>query len=309
VEVQLRLAGYNYTCQGYDHPSPHTPVFFVSGAFQSMGSWKKFAEHFSRFTTVILCDLPGTGRSDMLPFHYGLDFLAEAMIEVLRRLEFDKVHVVAASYGSSIAYRFAQLYPEAVERLVLGGVMKEIPQSLRPSTRQTVMSLAEARMTDFAHEVVDGLLCTDPDKPVERRALARRLLIGQLERMAPADGQRYMHNTMRLLTHAPLDLRAAPQVPALVFTGEHDVYTRPEHCREIAEAFDESVFTTIKRADHLFHIERFDATLALVEQFLAGRAVRNDTDYGPVEYRTREHRHRPRAEFQPAHELFAGCRP
>jgi pimeloyl-ACP methyl ester carboxylesterase len=292
-ELRLRMAGFNYTCQVHEHPSANTPVFFVSGAFQSMGSWRKFADHFAQFTTVILCDLPGTGASDSLPYEFGLDFLANAMAEVLRTLDVERVHVVAASYGSPIAYRFAQLYPEAVDRLVLAGVMKEIPQTLRASTRQTVISLLDGRMSEFAQEVVDGLLCADPEKPVERRALARRLLIGQLERMAPAEGQRYVHNTMRLLSHAPLDLSSAPAVPALVFTGEHDVYTRPDHCREIAEAFDEATFTTIKRADHLFHIERFEATLALVDRFLDGQAIVETDDFGPVEYFRRQPATRP----------------
>ncbi len=287
-ELRLRMAGFHYTCQVYEHPSANTPVFFVSGAFQSMGSWRKFADHFAQFTTVILCDLPGTGASDALPYDFGLDFLAQAMAEVLRKLDVDRVHVVAASYGSPIAYRFAQLYPEAVDRLVLGGVMREIPQDLRASTKQTVVSLSEGRMADFAREVVDGLLCTDPAKTVERRALARRLLVGQLERMSAAEGHRYMNNTMRLLTHAPLNLESAPPVRALVFTGEHDVYTRPEHCREIAEAFDEATFTTITRADHLFHIERFDATLALVDRFLSGQEHEDCDDFGPFEHFTRQ---------------------
>jgi pimeloyl-ACP methyl ester carboxylesterase len=237
---------------------------------------------------VILCDLPGTGDADVLPSQYGLDFLAKAMAQVLAQLRIKQVHVVSASYGSPIAYRFAQLYPKSVARLVLAGVMKEIPQDLRTSTMQTVTALGDAQVSDFAREVVNGLLCTDPTKEIERGAVARRLLIGQLERMAPADQMRYVHNTMRLLNHAPLDLRAAPPVPVLVFTGEHDVYTRPDHCREIALAFDDSVFTTIKRADHLFHIERFDATLTLVDRFLAGLPADDEDHYGPFEYRTRE---------------------
>ena len=213
-----------------EHPSTNTPVFFVSGAFQSMGSWKKFAEHFAQSTTVILCDLPGTGSSEVLPYQFGLDFLARRWPKSCANSGSRRVHVVAASYGSPIAYRFAQLYPEAVDRLVLGGVMKEIPG---PSRVHRPDPGLVARAAD------DGLRAggrgrpslLDPDKSVERRALARRLLIGQLERMSPADGERYIHNTMRLLTQPPLDLRKAPPVPALVFTGEHDVYTRPEHCR------------------------------------------------------------------------------
>jgi pimeloyl-ACP methyl ester carboxylesterase len=269
--IDLCHGGYRYTCRVRRTPSDRLPVFFVSGAFQSMGSWRKFADHFGQFTTVVLCDLPGTGGSDVLPAACGLDFLATAMRVVLRRLEIAQCDVVSASYGSPIAYRFAQLFPEAVGRLVLAGVMKEIPGDRRASTMRTMASLREGRLKDFARDVADGLLCTDADRPIDRRQLARRLLMTQLERMTPADQQRYVHNTTRLLDHPPLDLSAPPPVPALVFTGEHDVYTRPDDCLEVALAFDDAVFTTIERADHLFHVERFEATLALVDAFLHGR--------------------------------------
>lgn len=290
MQFEANLEGFRYTCSVQRHPSGRTPVLFVSGAFQSMASWKKFAEHFARFTTVILCDLPGTGASDVLPSGYRLDYLARALAHVLRQIDVSRVNIVSASYGSPIAYRFAQLFPESVERLVLAGVMKEIPADLRAATIDTLISLDAHRIADCARQIADGLLCTDPEKTVARRDLARRLLVMQLERMTACDRTRYVQNTIRLLDHAPLDLRSAPPVPALVFTGEHDVYTRPDHCREIAAAFDDAIFTTIKEADHLFHIERFEATLALVDWFLRGETPLARRDYGPLESlcRTRE---------------------
>ena len=193
---------------------------------------------------------------------------------------------MAASYGAPIAYRFAQRFPGSVEKLVLAGVMADVPAEVRASILRTLTFLGDERMTDFAREVVDGLLCTDPAKPVERRAAARRLLIRQFARMGPAGRLRYCYNVRRLLEHATLDLNNAPEMPVLVFTGEHDVYTRPEACQAIAEWCDEAVFTTIRRADHLFHLERFDATLALVSWFLLGTALRQE-DYTELERHTR----------------------
>jgi pimeloyl-ACP methyl ester carboxylesterase len=262
-------------------------LLLVSGGLQSTRLERRFAEHFARSTTVIICHLPGTRRSDALPSCHGLDFLAFAMANVLDRLEIPRVHVVAASYGGPIAYRFAQRFPGSVERLVLAGVMKHMPEAVRASALRTLTALGDERMDDFAREVADGLLCTDPDKPVERRAVARRLLTRQFERMGPAGRVRYCHNTRRQLEHLNLDLDAAPNVPVLVFTGEHDVYTQPSGCREIADAFDEAVFTTIRRADHLFHLERFEATLSLVSWFLMGTRLANTDDYTSFERHAR----------------------
>ena len=117
--------------------------------------------------------------------------------------------------------------------------------------------------------------------------VARRLVTRQFERMGPAGRVRYCCNTRRQLDHLNLDLEAAPGVPVLVFTGEHDVYTQPSACREIADAFDEAVFTTIRRADHLFHLERFEATLSLVSWFLMGTRLANTEDYTSFERHTR----------------------
>jgi pimeloyl-ACP methyl ester carboxylesterase len=264
----LRYEGFGYFCREYPHRSPERPVLFVGGAFQSMASWRRFADHFSDRRTVILCDLPGSGTADALPSEYGLDFLAIAMSGVLDHLDVAEVDIVSASYGSPIAYRFAQLFPERTGRLVLAGVMKEIPAGRRAVTAATVAAVCDGRLGDFARLVVEGLMCLDPSRHVERRAVTRRLLQSQLERMTPDDQLRYVHNTTRLLEHQPLDLAAAPPVPALVFTGEHDVYTTPEDCREVASAFADVRFSTIPAADHLFHLERFDTTLALLDAFL-----------------------------------------
>jgi pimeloyl-ACP methyl ester carboxylesterase len=192
---------------------------------------------------------------------------------VLDRVGIDRTDVVSASYGSTIAYEFARTFPERVERLVLAGVMREIPAHMRQPTAHTLVTLEEGRMAEFAREVADGLLCRDPAKTIERRELARRLLLSQLERMGPSEKQRYVHGTRRLLCHPPLDLSCPPPVRTLVFTGEHDVYTRPEYCREIASAFSDSTSTTILNADHLFHIERFAETLELLSTFLNDRPV------------------------------------
>jgi pimeloyl-ACP methyl ester carboxylesterase len=92
-----------------------------------------------------------------------------------------------------------------------------------------------------------------------------------LTRMSEGDVHRFVWNTRRLLDHAPLDLTRPPDVPTLVFTGEHDVFTRPEYCRRIADHVQGARFTTIPEADHIFHLQRFDATVDLLLRFVDGR--------------------------------------
>ena len=99
IRLESTFEGFRYITRCLPHASAEPPVLFISGAFQSMGSWKKFADHFSRFRTVVLCDLPGTGEADPLPSRFGLDFLACALANVLGELGIPTVDIVSASYG------------------------------------------------------------------------------------------------------------------------------------------------------------------------------------------------------------------
>ncbi len=258
--------GYQYRMSGRVAPG-RPPLLLLGGAFQSMESWRPFASHFEQYTLVMVADLPGAGDSDVLPRRYGLDFLAESARKVLDDAGVERAALIGASYGSPIAYRLGQLYPSYVEGMALGGVMKQIPQGRAERTARTVATLQDGRLADFARDVVGGLLCPDPGDRIERSRFAARVLTRQLRAFGGEHRDRYIENTARLLLQPPLDLARPPSVRALVFTGEHDVYTRPDDCREIAEALPCSTFVLIERADHLFHLERFDVTLRLLDAF------------------------------------------
>ncbi len=159
-ENNLSLAGFRYSYRFYTHPSfTASPVFFISGAFQNMKSWKNHADYFyARRVPVILADLPGTGDSDPLPAEYGLDFLAQAVRLVIDDLGIHKVFIVAASYGTPIAYSFAAQYPGLVSKLILAGTMKEVPAHMKQRVANTLIPLQEDRMDQFAKEVAEGLV-------------------------------------------------------------------------------------------------------------------------------------------------------
>lgn len=255
------------------HPEPaFPPTLFVSGAFQTMESWARFARSFAPHTTVVLADPPGIGRSDLLPAGYGIDFLAACLEQVLDEHGIERATLVAASYGTPSAYRLAQRCPDRIERVVLAGTMKEMPPHQRDPVAATLVPALAGNRRELADLVVAGLLCQDPRREIEGRELAARVLRGGILRMSDHDLLKYVANTRRLLEHAPLDVATRIVGPeALVFSGEHDVFTTPAACLEIARAFERAWFTTVQRADHLFHLERFDVVIALLLAFFEGR--------------------------------------
>ena len=270
TDVRLNCSGYNYYYRVIEGKSNNfEPTFFISGAFQNMDSWKRFVNAFSNETTVILADLPGIGKYDIISDSVPLDFFSEAIYKIIEDIGIGKVYLVSASYGTPLAYMFTKNYPELVSKLVLAGTMKEIPFHMRDKILYSVELAEKNLMDEFAWFAThNGLLCLDPEKYIVRRELALRVLNAELKNMTRLETEKYIMNTNRLLSLQSIDINNSPNVSTLVFTGEFDIFTLPEYCKEIASSFSDAIFTTIKNADHLFHIERFDTTLEMLMRFV-----------------------------------------
>ena len=227
----------------------------------------------------VLVDPPGMGESDLLPADAGVDFLAACLAQVLDEHGIDRAAVISASYGTPAAFTLAAQCPDRVDRVVLAGTMKELPSHLRTRIAGTIELALRHDRESLALECVDGMLCHDPRAEIDRRGSAARVLRSSIARMTDAELMKYAANTERLLNHEPLALTPRIRGPeALVFTGEHDVFSAPAACREVASAFDRGWFTTLRRADHLFHLQQWDAVSELILSFAARTLGSEETD-------------------------------
>ena len=269
------------------------PALFVSGAFQSMQSWHRFAKYFlARGKSVIMVDLPGTGDSDPLPCSYGQDYLADAIKLMLDEAGVERVSVISASYGTPTAFCFAQAYPHKVESLILCGTMREIPDYVKDGLSHTLITLRSGNIKEFAKEVLgitgpykgQGLLCTDPKRQISKHRVAMRLLYGQLISMTPLERIKYELNTLRLIKHGSIDINQAPACNTLIFTGEHDCFTLPSYGKEMASRLPNSNFTTVRNSDHLVHIEQFRTTAELIHNFSYGLPIDCVPNLNAIEY-------------------------
>ena len=224
------------------------------------------------------------GKSPTLSKTVELDFLADSTCVVLEELQIPQVCVVAASYGSLIAYRFAQKHPGRVSHLVLTGVMDHIPADWRRLVVRHLEALIRRDMDRFAREVVKALTSQSKLHRINHRKAIQRVLFAQLRQLSGDRALQYVANTHRLLFHLPLDLRWPPRVRALLFTGEYDPFTKPEYVRAMARAFDDAVFTTIREADHLWHLEQFETAVELVHRFFSNADLDGIDGCNTLEY-------------------------
>ncbi|WP_186316213.1 alpha/beta fold hydrolase [Catellatospora sichuanensis] len=261
------------------------PVLLVGGAFQRKEDWGRLEQGLLTYADVVTVDLPGWGTADLLPETYGVDFLAAALDHILGELGLAQVNVTSGSYGTAIAYRLAQLHPGRVARMVLIGTMTAIPDDAADAFRHTLDLLAAGQMDEFATTTVDLSLTRDIDADITiRRQVLRRILLNRVRTATADEIAKYAANTRRLLNGTLVDFTRPPTQPALVTTGEHDTFTTPRMCRELAGTCPDSWFAVIRNADHLVHMERSAEVVDLMTRFFG------DADLTDLPYCTGVHR-------------------
>jgi pimeloyl-ACP methyl ester carboxylesterase/uncharacterized RmlC-like cupin family protein len=94
-------------------------VVLLHGYAENSDSWAPLAEDLMRDHTVVVPDLRGIGRSSKPATGYDKKTQAKDIRAVVTTLGYDKTFVVAHDIGNMVAYAYAAIYPDKVERLVV----------------------------------------------------------------------------------------------------------------------------------------------------------------------------------------------
>ncbi|BBA99311.1 hypothetical protein RVR_5872 [Actinacidiphila reveromycinica] len=273
-ERELSSGGYRFVSRVAWCEDPRTePFLILGGSSQDRLSWTRHERALLPLGHVVTVDLPGYGGAAFLPARLGIDFLAEAVRDTLDDLGMTRVNLLGACFGGAIGLRFAQRHPERVERLMLVGMTRDLPQDYTDCVPRWMAMLAEGRGDDIARELVDRFMSPPGTGSVRRYAAVSRLLYRQFAERSVEQVRMDVEHNRRLLAHDWYVPLPAPRVPALVLTGEHDTLTPPAVGLATARCLAGAWFTTVKDADHLLPVERSDELGDLIARFCTGRAI------------------------------------
>jgi pimeloyl-ACP methyl ester carboxylesterase len=94
-------------------------ALLLHGYAENSDSWAPLAADLMKDHTVVVPDLRGIGRSSKPDGGYNKKTEAKDIRAVVTALGYDKTFVVAHDIGNMVAYAYAALYPDKVERLVV----------------------------------------------------------------------------------------------------------------------------------------------------------------------------------------------
>jgi len=278
--------GYTYHYRIFKSLAPKfAPVFIFNGFLQSMRSWTKYIKYFIDDSNVIIADLPGAGSADTIKIgEFNLNIFAELVNEIICETQSEKVDIIAASYGAGIAYSFARKYPEKVNHLTVAGVISKLPPEIKIKIERSVEYVKNNQMRLFSNLMIENLLNSKYKSKITNYGIIERLLRQQFNSLSSNEKEKYINNAHHLLTQSEIEIEPISEIKKLVVTGEYDMLTEPQSGREIASKFSNSIFTTIKNADHLFHLEQLETTLALIKRFFREEPLESLPGINSVEY-------------------------
>ena len=95
------------------------PVLLLHGYAETSRMWRPLAKVLAPRFTIIAPDLPGIGESSIPKTGLDMKTSTERVHAAVRALGYSKVRVVGHDIGLMVAYAYAAMYPDEVEKLAL----------------------------------------------------------------------------------------------------------------------------------------------------------------------------------------------
>ncbi|MFG2286003.1 alpha/beta fold hydrolase [Streptomyces sp. NPDC048595] len=274
----LSVDGLSYHYRLLRQPAPRTePVLILGGALQDRNGWEHFDEPVLPLASLVTIDLPGSGNSDPLRPDQGMDTMCRAVEQVIDDLGVGRVNLFGYSFGSAISFAFAQRQPHRIARLLLGGVPAYVSDAQLALWQDAADRMAGGEPEEFVNRAVKLWLCQDEGRFVRHRKLAHRYV----KRLIMHAITRIPHGFTMLNRSATEELNPSgglSGVPTLVFCGEHDTVSAPEHQRAFAATIEDSSFLTIAESDHWVTFERARDVIDLVVKYFTDQSL-DSADY------------------------------
>jgi len=249
------------------------PVVLVHGLTGAAANWVEVAPALTATRRVLVPDLPGHGGSGGLPAAPNLDAFAERVFLVMEHEAMAPAAIVGHSLGGVVALRLAIRRPASVAALVLAGSAGISSSSRWAEFWISLFGLTRPgrRLAPYRERIISSTLL--------RKAIFTRWQVAD-PRSPSADGLEALfvasplHTDIvsageALVAEDPRPDLERVRCPALVLWGARDLQVRIDDAFEYARRL-RAPLRTIADCGHLLIVERPDACVHAIEEFLDG---------------------------------------
>ena len=252
--IVINGANIYYNVYGDDQPD-RAPIVLIHGStIDSHTDWDSIAPELARQYRVFTPDCRGHGRSNNPTLSYSFKELAADVVAFVLAMGYERAHIIGHSNGGNVALVTLLEHPEVVQTC--------IPQA------------ANAYVTRYLIEREPKVF--DPDRVAREVPKWRDEMINL---HGEVNGKEYWRDLLWLTmkeiisepNYSPAEL-ARVERPTLVIMGAEDTVNAPdEHAQYIANNIPNAELWIPEKTGHNVHLERREAWLAKVLDFLERR--------------------------------------
>jgi esterase len=238
------------------------PLLILHGLFGHSDNWQTHAKKLAEYYQVILIDQRNHGHSDWSDA-FSYDLLAEDLHELITDLGLQKIILLGHSMGGKTVMRYAQLYPEGIEKLIVVDMgVKAYP----PHHTDILEGLSKVDLTVVkSRSEVEAILL--PYVPVDgtRQFLMKNLYWKEKTQLAWRMNVPVLEREMEaILAAVPSD---EVMIQTLFIRGALSKYITDEDIPELEDQFPDSDVITVPNAGHWVHAEAPEAFINAVLEF------------------------------------------
>ena len=242
------------------------PVIILHGLLGMLDNWKTFARQLSEQYWVILVDQRNHGKS----FHsddFNYELLAEDVKILMDSLFIPRAHIIGHSMGGKTLMRFAELYPDQVDKAVVVDISPAGSIGSHSLIFESLLGVAIDKVSERS-EVEEELM----SKGIERDVVL--FLMKNLKRSKEKGGFEWKANISVLwesydnILASVVPENALDQEMLFVGGGKSNYITK-ESIKIVAEAYPDYRYEVVEEAGHWIHAEKPLELLGLVIDFLS----------------------------------------
>jgi pimeloyl-ACP methyl ester carboxylesterase len=230
-------------------------ITFVHGAGGSSSIWFKQIRDFQKQYNVLLLDLRGHGNSNQqikIAFKqkYTFSALANDILEVLDHLKIEKSHFVGISLGTILIRQLAEMHPERVQSMILGGAI--LKMNFRS---QILMKLGNTFKYVLPYLVLYKFFAF-VIMPNKNHKQSRLLFINEAKKLYQKEFIKWFKLTAEINPILKWFRQEELNIPTLYIMGEEDYMFLPSVRKVVEKHFKSSQLCVVEQCGHVVNIEQ-----------------------------------------------------
>jgi len=239
-------------------------IVLLHGYLESSEVWNGFGHKLARDFRVLLVDLPGCGLSGVYGEIHSMEFMAAALMELIKSLGIRKVFITGHSLGGYVTLAFLELYSGFLSGYCLfhSQPFADTPEALEKRKREIEIVKLGKKNLMYPDNVIKMFATSNLEKFAD--ALQRSKDIAS---QIPGEGIIAVLKGM-MTRPSRLQIMEKGKVPCLWILGTMDNYIPCEEIQDKIKLPSNAKVVVLTASGHMGFVEEEELSVKIVSEFV-----------------------------------------